>query len=132
MLQRDPINFLFFSFLILGNNPPPKPWERSGSASGPAPFRPPSNGNTSDVVEASGTAKPGEVVSTVNRTTAATSNTLSRPVPPRPWEQNYGSSYGGSVLTSDIYYTESSKVLIAKDTDEVRLISKLQLLLLVL
>ncbi|XP_078163090.1 peroxin 13 [Carex rostrata] len=83
-----------------GNGPPSKPWERAGSASGPAPFRPPSNGSTSDVVEASGTAKPGEVVSTVNRTTAATTNTLSRPVPPRPWEQNYGSTYGGGYGSS--------------------------------
>ncbi|KAJ4811365.1 Peroxisomal membrane protein 13 [Rhynchospora pubera] len=81
-----------------GNGPPPKPWERAGSASGPAPFKPPSAGTTSNVVEASGTAKPGEVVPTVNRTvttTPATTNTLSRPVPPRPWEQNYGSSIGG-------------------------------------
>ncbi|KAJ3707209.1 hypothetical protein LUZ61_010914 [Rhynchospora tenuis] len=81
-----------------GNGPPPKPWERAGSASGPAPFKPPSAGTTSNVVEASGTAKPGEVVPTVNRTIAATTaptNTLSRPVPPRPWEQNYGGSIGG-------------------------------------
>lgn len=79
-----------------GSNPPPKPWERAGSASsGGAPFKPPSAGNTSDVVEASGTAQPGEVVSTAN--TAINRNTLGRPVPNRPWEQQqtYGSTYGG-------------------------------------
>ena len=79
-----------------GNTPPPKPWERAGSSSGPAPFKPPSSGNTSEVVEASGTAKPGEVVSNVN--TAATRNTLARPVPTRPWQQNYGNSYGGIIV----------------------------------
>ncbi|ONM21253.1 Peroxisomal membrane protein 13, partial [Zea mays] len=43
---------------------PPNPWERSRAegASGPAPFKPPSAGSTSDVVEASGTAKPDENV----------------------------------------------------------------------
>ncbi|KAL5576223.1 hypothetical protein UlMin_017922 [Ulmus minor] len=79
-----------------GSSPPPKPWERAGSSSGPAPFKPPSAGSTSDVVEASGTAKPGEIVSTSNRNTAVNTNTLTRPVPTRPWEQNYGTSgYGG-------------------------------------
>ncbi|KAK7325087.1 hypothetical protein VNO77_29159 [Canavalia gladiata] len=79
------------------NSPPPKPWERAGSSSGPAPFKPPSGGSTSDVVEASGTAKPGEIVSTSDRNAATVNrNTLGRPVPTRPWEQNYGnSSYGG-------------------------------------
>ncbi|CAJ1955503.1 unnamed protein product [Sphenostylis stenocarpa] len=78
------------------NSPPPKPWEQAGSSSGPAPFKPPSAGNTSDVVEASGTAKPGEIVSGSDRTAAANRNTLGRPVPTRPWEQNYGNStYGG-------------------------------------
>ncbi|ONK65158.1 uncharacterized protein A4U43_C07F34290 [Asparagus officinalis] len=78
-----------------GNTPPPKPWERAGTSSGPAPFKPPSSGNTSEVVEASGTAKPGEVVSTVN--TTANITPLARPVPARPWQQqqNYGNSYGG-------------------------------------
>ncbi|WOK99500.1 peroxisomal membrane protein 13 [Canna indica] len=71
---------------------PPKPWERAGNSSGPTPFKPPSSGSTSDVVEASGTAKPGEAVPTTNVT--ANSNTLARPVPPRPW-QSYGTSYGG-------------------------------------
>ncbi|KAI3461766.1 hypothetical protein Pfo_018429 [Paulownia fortunei] len=79
-----------------GGGPPPKPWERAGSSSGPAPFKPPSAGNTSDVVEASGTAQPGEVVSTADRNTAVNRNTLGRPVPTRPWEQQtYGNSYGG-------------------------------------
>ncbi|KAF8402377.1 hypothetical protein HHK36_013332 [Tetracentron sinense] len=77
------------------NSPPPKPWERAGTSSGPAPFKPPSPGNTSDVVEASGTAKPGEIVSTADRNAALNRNTLARPVPTRPWEQNYGSSTGG-------------------------------------
>lgn len=77
------------------SGPPPKPWERAGSSSGPAPFRPASAGNTSDVVEASGTAQPGEVVSTTN--TNVNRNTVGRPVPARPWEQQqtYGSTYGG-------------------------------------
>nr|DAD25186.1 TPA_asm: hypothetical protein HUJ06_026650 [Nelumbo nucifera] len=77
------------------SNPPPKPWERAATSSGPAPFRPSSPGSTSDVVEASGTAKPGEIVSTADRNTTVNRNTLGRPVPTRPWEQNYGSSYGG-------------------------------------
>ncbi|XP_028799816.1 peroxisomal membrane protein 13 [Neltuma alba] len=78
------------------SSPPPKPWERAGSSSGPAPFRPPSDGNTSAVVEASGTAKPGEIVSSSDRTATANRNSLGRPVPTRPWEQNYGNnSYGG-------------------------------------
>ncbi|KAG8371624.1 hypothetical protein BUALT_Bualt13G0107600 [Buddleja alternifolia] len=79
-----------------GNSPPPKPWERAGSSSGPAPFRPPSAGNTSEVVEASGTAQPGEVVSTATRNATVNGNTLGRPVPARPWEQQtLGSTYGG-------------------------------------
>ncbi|GER54595.1 peroxisome biogenesis factor 13 [Striga asiatica] len=79
-----------------GGAPPPKPWERAGSSSGAAPFKPPSAGNTSDVVEASGTAQPGEVVSTADRNTTINSNILGRPVPTRPWEQQtYGNSYGG-------------------------------------
>lgn len=81
------------------SNPPPKPWERAGSSSGPAPFRPPSGGSTSDVVEASGTAKPGEIVTTADRSAVVNRNTLARPVPARPWEQNYGTnSYGGGAL----------------------------------
>ncbi|KAJ4956639.1 hypothetical protein NE237_013422 [Protea cynaroides] len=76
------------------NSPPPKPWERAGTSSGPAPFKPPTPGSTSDVVEASGTSKPGEVVLTADGNTTVNRNTLGRPVPTRPWEQNYGSSYG--------------------------------------
>ncbi|KAM4105891.1 hypothetical protein ACB094_04G026800 [Castanea mollissima] len=81
-----------------GNSPPPKPWERAGaSSSGPAPFKPPSAGSTSDVVEASGTAKPGEIVSTSANNAAISRNTPGRPVPTRPWEQQgYGNgTYGG-------------------------------------
>lgn len=87
--------------LIAANNPPPKPWERTGGSSGPAPFKPPSGGSTSDVVEASGTARPGEIVSTSDRNTTNNRNALGRPVPSRPWEQNYGnSSYGGNCVPS--------------------------------
>ncbi|WJZ91433.1 hypothetical protein VitviT2T_010504 [Vitis vinifera] len=79
------------------NNPPPKPWERAGTSSGPVPFKPSSAGNTSDVVEASGTANPGEIGSTTNRNTVVNRNALGRPLPTRPWEQQttYGNSYGG-------------------------------------
>uniref|UniRef100_A0A453M017 Peroxin-13 n=1 Tax=Aegilops tauschii subsp. strangulata TaxID=200361 RepID=A0A453M017_AEGTS len=79
------------------NNPPPKPWERVGTSSGPAPFKPPSGGSTSDVVEASGTAKPGEVVSAAQSNAAFNvNNTVAGPVPPRPWQQQgYGNTYGG-------------------------------------
>ncbi|XAR60860.1 hypothetical protein NMG60_11034388 [Bertholletia excelsa] len=77
-------------------SPPPKPWEQTGSSSGPTPFKPPSPGSTSNVVEASGTAKPGEVVSTADRNTSVNRNSLGRPMPTRPWEQQtYGSAYGG-------------------------------------
>ncbi|KAL9233173.1 hypothetical protein vseg_008203 [Gypsophila vaccaria] len=89
-----------------GSGPPPKPWERAGSSSGPAPFKPPSPGSTSDVVEASGTAKPGEIVSTSNQiNSTVNTNVVGRPLPTRPWESNYGStSYGGygSGLTSGL------------------------------
>ncbi|XP_022881934.1 peroxisomal membrane protein 13-like isoform X2 [Olea europaea var. sylvestris] len=79
-----------------GGSPPQKPWERAGPSSGAAPFKPPSGGSTSDAVEASGTAKPGEVVSTGDRNTIVNRSTVGRPVPTRPWEQQtYGSSYGG-------------------------------------
>ncbi|CAL5386163.1 unnamed protein product [Camellia sinensis] len=76
------------------NSPPPKPWEQAGSSSGPTPFKPSSLGSTSDVVESSGTARPGEIVSTTN--TAVNRNALGRSVPTRPWEQQtYGNTYGG-------------------------------------
>ncbi|XP_044465234.1 peroxisomal membrane protein 13-like isoform X2 [Mangifera indica] len=58
------------------HSPPPKPWERAGVASGRTPFKPPSAGNTSDIVESSGTANPGEIVSTSNRTATVKRNTL--------------------------------------------------------
>lgn len=82
---------------VAGSSPPAKPWEQAGaSSSGPTPFKPPSPGGTSDVVEASGTAKPGEIVSGADRNTVANRNSLGRPVPTRPWEQqNYGTTYGG-------------------------------------
>ncbi|XP_011011867.1 PREDICTED: peroxisomal membrane protein 13-like [Populus euphratica] len=76
------------------NNPPPKPWEQAGGSSGATPFKPPSAGSTSDVVEASGTARPGEIVQSSG--SAANTNAVGRPLPSRPWEQNYSmSSYGG-------------------------------------
>ncbi|KAJ8748236.1 hypothetical protein K2173_000644 [Erythroxylum novogranatense] len=80
-----------------GSGPPAKPWERTGASSGPTPFKPPSPGSTSDVVEASGTAKPGEIVSNSDTNTVANRNSLGRPVPTRPWEQQqtYGNMYGG-------------------------------------
>ena len=82
--------------ITAASNPPPKPWEQVGGSSGPAPFKPPSAGNTSEVVEASGTARPGEILSSSDRTATVNRNSLGRPVPTRPWEQNYGNtSYGG-------------------------------------
>nr|KYP65999.1 hypothetical protein KK1_012277 [Cajanus cajan] len=76
---------------------PPKPWEKAAAGSGgAAPFKPPSAGRTSDVVEASGTAKPGEIVSASDKTAPVNRNVLGRPLPTRPWQQNYGNnSYGG-------------------------------------
>ncbi|GJX01769.1 PHD finger protein ALFIN-LIKE 4-like protein [Tanacetum coccineum] len=51
------LNALNLFFL---SGPPPKLWERAGSSSGPAPFKPASAGSISDVVESSGTARPDE------------------------------------------------------------------------
>ena len=83
---------------MAAGNPPPKPWERAGASSGPVPFKPPSGGSTSDVVEASGTAKHGEVVSAAGNNVASNVNSnISVPVPPRPWQQRgYENSYGGN------------------------------------
>ncbi|KAK9287922.1 hypothetical protein L1049_016367 [Liquidambar formosana] len=79
-----------------GDSPPPKPWERAGTSSGPVPFKPPSAGSTSDVVEASGTAKPGEIVSSSDRNATENRNAVGRPVPARPWQQSYENrNYGG-------------------------------------
>nr|CAD1820035.1 unnamed protein product [Ananas comosus var. bracteatus] len=79
-------------------NPPQKPWEKAGSSPAAVPFRPPSSGSTSEVVEASGTAKAGERNAIVNR------NIYGGPIPLKPWEQNnrnYGSGmysrYGGGL-----------------------------------
>lgn len=96
---------VWIKLYIAGSNPPPKPWERAGSSSGPgAPFKPPSGGSTSDVVEASGTAKPGEIVTSTDRNAAVNRSTLARPVPTRPWEQNYGNTtYGGGALGGGEY-----------------------------
>ncbi|KAK9054997.1 hypothetical protein SSX86_026076 [Deinandra increscens subsp. villosa] len=84
-----------------GGGPPPKPWERAGgTSSGPAPFKPPSPGSTSDVVDASGTANPGEIVPTNDANSALNRNTLGRPVPARPWEQQ--PTYGGAAYGSGL------------------------------
>ncbi|KAG5242174.1 peroxisomal membrane protein [Salix suchowensis] len=88
------------------NNPPLKPWERAGGSSGPTSFKPPSAGSTSDVVEASGTARPGEIVQSSGNTTNNT-NAVGRPLPSRPWEQNYSmNNYGGynSTLNYNLGY----------------------------
>ncbi|MBA0754080.1 hypothetical protein Gogos_021083, partial [Gossypium gossypioides] len=75
---------------------PPKSWEQAGGSSDSGTFKPPSIGSTNDVVEASGTARPGEIVSTTDKTTAVNRNVLGRPLPNRPWEQQtYGSTCGG-------------------------------------
>lgn len=84
---------------------PPKPWEQAGVSSGSGPFKPPSPGSTSDVVEASGTARPGEVVANADRTAVVNRNAVGRPLPSRPWEQqNYGSTYGGGGYGSGLNY----------------------------
>ncbi|MGV7411880.1 hypothetical protein PJJ87_29175, partial [Mycobacterium kansasii] len=70
------------------------------------PFKPPSPGSTSDVVEASGTARPGEIVSTADVNTTINRNAVGRPLPTRPWEQQtYNSnSYGGVGYGSGMNY----------------------------
>lgn len=80
--------------------PPQKPWERSGSSSGPSPFKPPSNGLTRTVIEAAEDAKNGEkYLDTERSASVANRSNMGRPMPVRPWEQNrgvaYGSNYGG-------------------------------------
>lgn len=87
--------FTTLNYAMAGSGPPPKPWEQVPASSGSAPFKPPSPGSTSDVVEASGTAKPGEIVTSSQMNPPAASAVLARPVPTRPWEQSYGSGYGG-------------------------------------
>ncbi|KAL8254819.1 hypothetical protein R6Q59_033040 [Mikania micrantha] len=90
-----------------GSGPPPKPWERAGGTSsgpgpGPGPFKPPSAGSTSDVVEASGTARPGEIIPTNDTTSAINRSTLGRALPSRPWEQQQ--TYGGAGYGSTLGY----------------------------
>ncbi|KAJ0234080.1 Peroxisomal membrane protein 13 [Hirschfeldia incana] len=97
--RRLPTSSLILSVMASSGGSPPKPWEQEGNnnTSGANPFRPPSNTSTAASVEASGTANPGELVSSVNNrtnSTAANMNGLSRPVPTRPWEQQQ-STYGG-------------------------------------
>jgi peroxin-13 len=97
---------------LAGSNLRPKPWETAATSSGPAPFKPPAGGSTSDVVEASGTARPGEVVSTTgNNVTSNVTSGIPGPVPPRPWQQQgYGNSYGGNYYIVHI----SSNILVSK------------------
>lgn len=91
---------IYFYYHAADSSPPPKPWERTGGSSGPAPFKPPSAGSTSDVIEASGTAKPGEIVTNTDRNATINRNAVGRPLPSRPWEQNYvNSSIGGNFLS---------------------------------
>nr|XP_019703087.1 peroxisomal membrane protein 13 isoform X8 [Elaeis guineensis] len=80
-----------------GNITPPKHWQQVGSSS--APFKPPSPGSTSNVVEASGTAKPGVAASGAEGNESANWSALGKSVRSRPWEQNNGNSYGGYVST---------------------------------
>ncbi|XP_038985852.1 peroxisomal membrane protein 13-like isoform X2 [Phoenix dactylifera] len=82
-----------------GNVTPLKPWQRVGSSSRPAPSKPLSPRSTSNVVEASGTAKPGEAASGAEGNASANWKALGRSVPSGPWEQNNGNSYGGYVST---------------------------------
>lgn len=87
------------------SNPPPKPWERAGSSSSPGPFKPSSAGSTSNAVESSGTASPGENVSTADRSAVVNRNAVGRPMPTRPWEQQtYGNTYGGYGSGSGLNY----------------------------
>ncbi|CAH8356415.1 unnamed protein product [Eruca vesicaria subsp. sativa] len=120
MAKSHPSVFNIVMTLLLLGGRPPKPWEREGNnnTSGPKPFRPPSNTSTADSVEASGTANPGELVSSRTHNTATNMNPhLSRPVPSRPWlQQNYGgngpnlsinsrngSLYGGGMYNRGVY-----------------------------
>lgn len=91
--------FWIFYFSDAGN-PRPKPYEEAGTSTPPTPFRPPSSGRTSDVVESSGTAKPGEIVPTTEANVTVNKNSLGRPLPARTWEQNYGNTYGGNFIFS--------------------------------
>ncbi|KAH9299963.1 hypothetical protein KI387_011546, partial [Taxus chinensis] len=78
------------------NMPPPKPWERVGSSSGPSPFNPSSNGPTRSVLESAGVAKSGDNdLDTERNVPTANRSTMGRTMPLRPWEQNRGGSYGG-------------------------------------
>ncbi|GJV89374.1 peroxisomal membrane protein 13 [Tanacetum coccineum] len=97
----------WWSFIICvdRSGPPPKPWERGGSSSGHAPFKPASAGSTSDVVEAFGTSRPGEIVPTNNTTSTVNTNTLGRPVPSRLWEQQQ--TYGGAGYRSGLGYNST-------------------------
>ncbi|KAB2022083.1 hypothetical protein ES319_D07G184200v1 [Gossypium barbadense] len=84
---------------------PPKPWEQAGGSSDSGTFKPPSIGSTNDVVEASVTARPGEIVSTTDRTTVVNRDVLGRPLPNKPWEQQtYGSTCGGRGYSSSLNY----------------------------
>ncbi|XP_073106569.1 peroxisomal membrane protein 13 isoform X3 [Elaeis guineensis] len=83
------------------NITPPKHWQQVGSLS--APFKPPSPGSTSNVVEASGTAKPGVAASGAEGNESANWSALGKSVRSRPWEQNNGNSYGGRYVSTMNY-----------------------------
>ncbi|KAF2321992.1 hypothetical protein GH714_005251 [Hevea brasiliensis] len=96
LLRRKLVALQTSDDFVKANNPPPKPWERACGPSGSTPFKPPSSGSTIDLVEASGTAKPGEIVPSLHRNASVNRNALGRPAPPSPWQHNYGTSnYGG-------------------------------------
>ncbi|KAG6768737.1 hypothetical protein POTOM_027666 [Populus tomentosa] len=78
------------------NNPPPKPWEQAGGSSGATPFKPASAGSTSDVVEASGTARPGEIVQSSGYNSSLNYNS-------GYGSGMYGSSYGGGLYGNNMY-----------------------------
>lgn len=101
--------FVTLCTIFAAGNPPPKPWERAGGSSGPAPFKPPSMGNTSDVVEASGTANPGEIVPANNGSATANTSSITRPMPTRPWEQ------GSRGAAMEVIYLLLMRCLLRKD-----------------
>nr|GFB69981.1 peroxisomal membrane protein 13 [Tanacetum cinerariifolium] len=62
------------------------------------PFKPASPGSTSDAVEASKTARRGEMV-LANDTSVVNTYALRRPAPSKPWIQQ--NTYGGAIIDED-------------------------------
>ncbi|KAF2321985.1 hypothetical protein GH714_005193 [Hevea brasiliensis] len=88
------LRFMMYSLLMILLK------ERACGPSGSTPFKPPSSGSTIYLVEASGTAKPGEIVPSLHRNASVNRNALGRPAPPSPWQHNYGTSnYGVLTIT---------------------------------